>query len=111
MTPRGPVETLKGGPNMAKGTKDRIGVALELLVVLAEADPTAIGSALRRLRGDHAALARLEACLSAQTGASAERATLALGAAIQLAAAELASPAPDPRRRLPELALWLELGW
>lgn len=92
---------------MAKGTEDRIGAGLGVLVALAEADPAAVGAALRALRADHVALARLEACLRAQTGASGERATLALGAALQLAVAELASPRPDLRGRIPELSRWL----
>lgn len=88
-------------------SEDRVRAGLEAVVACAEADPDAARAALWELRGDHATLARLEACL----GGSRESATLALGAAIQLAAAELASPAPDLRRRLPELARWLERAW
>jgi hypothetical protein len=83
-----------------------IRAGLEAVAAWAEADPGAAGAALRELRGDHAALARLEACL----GGSPEHATLALGAAIQTAIAVLASPAPDLRSRLPELARWLAGG-
>jgi hypothetical protein len=50
---------------------------------------------------------RLEAHLSLST----KRAILALGAAIQLADAELASPDPDLRSRAPELLYWLEGAW
>lgn len=86
---------------------DRIRAGLEAVVACTEADPGAARAALWELRSDHATLARLEACL----GEDHERSTLALGAAIQLAAAELASPSPDLRRRLPELARWLERDW
>jgi hypothetical protein len=42
---------------------------------------------------------------------SPERATLAIGAAIQIASAELASVAPDLRGRTDELLCWLEGAW
>lgn len=87
--------------------EERVRAALEEVVAWAEADPGAARAALLELRSDHAALARLEACL----GGRGERATLALGAAVQLALSELASPAPDLRRRLPELTRWLEHRW
>jgi hypothetical protein len=86
---------------------DRIRTGLEVVAAAAEEDPDGARTALRKLRGDHAALARLEACL----GGSRKQATLALGAAVQLAASELSSPDPDLRRRLPELIRWLERGW
>jgi hypothetical protein len=87
--------------------EERASAVLEQIVARAEVDPGAARSTLSRLRGDHAALARLEACL----GGRSERATLALGAAIQLAVSELSSPAPDLRSRLPELTRWLERRW
>lgn len=87
--------------------KERIRAGLEAVVACVEADPDAARAALWELRGDHATLSRLEACL----GGSPERAAFALGAAIQLASAELSSPAPDLRRRLPELARWLQHDW
>ena len=86
---------------------ERVRAGLEAAVAFAESDPEAARAALWALRGNHAALTRLEACL----GGGAERATLGLGAAIQLAGAELASPAPDLHRRIPELRRWLEGGW
>jgi hypothetical protein len=86
---------------------DRVRTGLEAVVDFAETDPAAARAALSALRGDHAALARLESCLRG----SAERATLALGAAIQVALTELASPSPDLRGRLPELERWLEGEW
>jgi hypothetical protein len=87
--------------------EDRVRTGLEVVVEFAEADPASARDALRALRSDHVGLARLETCLRG----SAERATLALGAAIQVAITELAAPAPDLRRRLPELARWLEGDW
>lgn len=86
---------------------DRVRTGLEAVIDFAETDPVAARAALSALRSDHAALARLERCLQA----SAERATLSLGAAIQVALTELASPIPDLRRRLPELERWLEGDW
>lgn len=85
----------------------RIAAGLEAVIDLAETDPAATRSALRELRGDHRSLARLEACL----GGDGDRATLRLGAAIQVALSELASPKPDLRDRWLELTKWLEGGW
>jgi len=87
--------------------EDRVRTGLEAVIDFAETDPAAARAALSALRGDHRALARLEGCLRT----SAERATLALGAAIQVALTELASPAPNLRRRRPELERWLEGDW
>jgi hypothetical protein len=86
---------------------DRVRTGLEAVIDYAETDPAAARAALSCLRGDHASLARLEACL----WGGAEQATLALGAAIQVALTELSSPAPDLRQRLPELERWLEGAW
>jgi hypothetical protein len=85
----------------------RIRAAVEAVVEFAETDPEAARAALWELRGDHATLALLEAAI----GGGAKRATLALGAAIQLASAELASRDTDLRSRLPELMRWLEANW
>jgi hypothetical protein len=86
---------------------ERVIAGLEAVVAIAETDPAAARSALSDLRADHAMLARLEGCLDE----SAERATFALGAALQLALAELALPAPDLRARIPEMERWLKGGW
>jgi hypothetical protein len=86
---------------------DRVRTGLEAVIDFAETDPAAARAALSALRSDHGALAQLEECL----GGGAERATLSLGAAIQVALTELASPAPDLRGRLPELERWLEGDW
>lgn len=85
----------------------RVRAGLEALVVVAETDPAAARSALHRLRGDHRRLGRLEAWL----GGDPDRATFALGAAIQVAGAELAEPVPDLERLVPELLRWLEGDW
>jgi hypothetical protein len=86
---------------------ERVRTGLEAAIDFAETDPAAARAALSALRGDHISLARLEECLRGD----AERATLALGAAIQIALTELSSPAPNLRSRLPELERWLEGGW
>ena len=85
----------------------RVAAGLEAVVAIAETDPAAARSALSHLRSDHAMLARLESCLDGR----AERATFGLGAALQLALSELASPAPDLRRLAPEMERWLKGGW
>ncbi|MGE5282427.1 MAG: hypothetical protein ACM3N0_08945 [Chloroflexota bacterium] len=86
---------------------ERIRDAVETVVDVAELDPDGTRRALWGLRGDPVALERLEACLAM----SPERATLALGAAIQICSAELASLEPDLRERVPELLRWLEGTW
>lgn len=85
----------------------RVRAGLEALIAIAETDPAAARSALRELRSDHRRLSRLEAWL----GGDPDRATFALGAAIQVADAELASPIPDLDRLVPELLGWLEGDW
>jgi hypothetical protein len=81
--------------------------AVEKVIDVAETDPAGARVALWSLRGDRVTMERLESHLSL----SAKRAIFALGAAIQLADAELASPEPDLRSRAPELLYWLEGGW
>jgi len=85
----------------------RIRDALEKAIDVAETDPVGAREALWSLRGDHVTMEHLEAHLSLGT----KRAIFALGAAIQLADAELASPDPDLRSRTPELLCWLEGTW
>jgi hypothetical protein len=80
---------------------------LEALIDLAETDHAAARSALRELRTDHLRLARLEAWL----GGDPDRATFALGAAIQLAVAELSADEPDLASIEPDLLRWLEGDW
>lgn len=86
---------------------ERIRNAVETAIDIVESDPEAAREALAALRGDPAALERLEAGLEM----SPERATLAVGGAIQLALTELASPVPDLRGRTEELLRWLEGAW
>ncbi len=87
--------------------EDRVRAGLEALIDLAETDPAAARSALRELRTDHPRLGRIEAWLSGDP----DRATFGLGAAIQLADTELASPTPDLEKLEPELLHWLEGKW
>lgn len=86
--------------------EDRVRAGLEAAIAHAETDPATARSALNELRSDHDALGELEACLG-----GGEEATLAVGAAIQVALRELDSPQPDLRARLPELRRWLERDW
>lgn len=85
----------------------RVRAGLEALIALAETDLAVARSALRAFRADHLRLSQVEAWL----GGDPDRATFSLGAAIQLADAELASPAPDLERLAPELLGWLEGEW
>jgi hypothetical protein len=87
--------------------RERIRNGLEAVIDAAETDPDGALTALWTLRRDRAALERIERCL----GGNPERATLAVGAAIQLASAELSSPAPHLRSLVPELLRWLEGDW
>lgn len=75
----------------------------EAMVAMAELNPEGARAALWRLQTDWTTLQRLEE----QVGGEPTQAALRIGAAIQLARAELASPAPQLRRRLPELLEWL----
>jgi hypothetical protein len=77
------------------------------VVDFAERDPGGTREALWALRADTSALESLENGL----GLAPDRATLALGGAIQLASTELASADPDLRGRMPELIRWLEGSW
>jgi hypothetical protein len=87
--------------------EERISSALEAAIDLAESDPQGAREALWALRGSPVALKRLEVCL----GMGPERATLALGAAIQIASVELGSCDPDLRGRSEEILRWLEGAW
>jgi hypothetical protein len=86
---------------------ERVRAGLEAAIAVAETDPAAARSVLRELRMDHARLDHLEAWL----GGDSERATFGLGAAIQIADAELGSDAPDLRSLAPELLRWLQGDW
>lgn len=83
----------------ANATADPMRSSLEAMVELSEEDAEAARQALWRLQADWPALEQLER----QIGGDPVQAALRVGAAIQLARAELASPAPHLRGRLPEL--------
>jgi hypothetical protein len=87
--------------------EQRVRNALEAAIDAVEADPDRACEALWTLRQDDATVERLVQCMNC----SPERATLALGAAFQIAHAELASAEPDLRSRVPELLHWLEGEW
>ena len=76
---------------------------VEAIVEIAELNPEGAREALWRLQGDWETLKLLEP----HVGGSSTQAALRLGAAIQLARAELASPTPRLRQRMPELMEWL----
>ncbi|HVY96942.1 MAG TPA: hypothetical protein VHA54_08290 [Solirubrobacterales bacterium] len=83
----------------ANATADPLRTSLEVIVELSEEDVEAARQALWRLQADWPTLEQLER----QIGGDPVQAALRVGAAIQLARAELASPAPRLRSRLPEL--------
>lgn len=87
--------------------EDRVRAGLEAVVEEVEPDPTAARLALHELRFDPVRLARIEAWL----GGDPTRTTFGLGAAMQIADTELASPIPDLDRIAPELLHWLEGDW
>jgi hypothetical protein len=87
--------------------RHRVRAGLAALIDMAETDFAAARSALHALRADHSRLGRLEAWL----GGDPARVTFALGAAIQLATAELAADDPDLARIEPDLLRWLEGNW
>jgi hypothetical protein len=83
----------------ASATADPLRTSLEAMVELSEEDAEAARQALWRLQADWPTLEQLER----QIGGDPVRAALRVGAAIQLARAELASPTPHLRERMPEL--------
>lgn len=86
---------------------NRVQAGLEALIALAETDPAAARSALREFRTDHLRLSQLETWL----GGDSNRVTFGLGAAIQIADAELSTADPDLAKIEPELLRWLEGDW
>lgn len=86
---------------------ERVRNAVETAIDIIESDPQGAQEALCALRGDPDKLQRLERGLRM----SPERATLAVGAAIQVALTELGSASPNLRACCEELVRWLEGGW
>lgn len=86
---------------------ERVHDAVAKVVEIASVDPEGTREALLALRANTDALSGLERELDL----SPDRATLALGGAIQLASRELASEDPNLGSRAPELIRWLEGAW
>jgi hypothetical protein len=87
----------------ADQSSDPVQAGVEAAVEMAEVDPQGAVAALWRLQADWETLAQLEE----RVGGEPMRATMRIGAAIHVARAELSSPTPQLRRRLPELLEWL----
>ena len=87
----------------AERAPEPLRAGVEAIVAIAELNPVGAREGLWRLQADWRTLKLLEP----HVGGGPTEAALRLGAAIQLARAELASPAPQLRRRLPELMEWL----
>jgi hypothetical protein len=84
--------------------ENQVRAGLEALIALAETDLAAARSALHEFRTDHLRLSQVEIWL----GGDSNRATFGLGAAIQIADAELSADEPDLAKIEPELLRWLE---
>jgi len=87
----------------AEHSPEPVQAGVEAVIDMAELDPEGARAALWRLQADWRTLKRLEE----HVGGEPTMAALRVGAAIHLARAELASPTPQLRRRLPELMEWL----
>jgi hypothetical protein len=87
----------------ADDAAEPVRAGVEAAVAIAELDPDGARAALWNLQADWKTLKLLEE----RVGGEPTQAALRVGAAIQLIRAELASPAPQPRRCLPELMEWL----
>jgi hypothetical protein len=96
-------ESVERAVACAEGSADPVQGGIEAAIAMAEIDPEGARAVLWRLQGDWETLERLEA----KVGGDPALAPLRVGAAIQLARAELASPAPQLRCLLPELLAWL----
>ncbi len=87
----------------ADHASEPVQAGVEAVIAMAELNPEGARAALWRLQTDWTTLKRLEE----HVGGEPTQAALRIGAAIHLVRAELASPAPQLRRRLPELLEWL----
>lgn len=87
----------------AEQAPDSLRAGVEAIVAIAEMNPQDAREGLWRLQGDWRAWELLEP----HVGGGPNQVALRLGAAIQVARSELASPEPQLWRRLPELLEWL----
>jgi hypothetical protein len=85
---------------------DQLQAGVEAIVAISEINPERAREGLWRLQTDWEAWK----LLVPHIGGGPDQAALRLGAAIQIARAELASSSPQLRRRLPELMEWLGRG-
>jgi hypothetical protein len=97
------VESVSRALGAADESTDPVLGGIEAAIEMAEDDPEAARAVLWRLQGDWEMLERMDERLDCEPTLAALR----IGAAIQFARAELSSPAPQLRRRLPELMEWL----
>ena len=89
--------------DQAGRSDEPVRTCVEALVRMAELNPKGARAALWRLQRDWQTLKRLERGL----GGDPTQAALRIGATIHLARAELGSPEPQLRQRLPEMMEWL----
>lgn len=87
----------------AEQAPDSLRAGVEAIVALAEQSPMDAREGLWRLQADWKTWDLLEPYFDGGPN----QVALRLGAAIQVARSELASPRPQLRRRLPELLEWL----
>jgi hypothetical protein len=87
----------------ADHSSEPVQAGVEAMIAMAELNPEGARAALWRLQTDWPTLKRLEE----HVGGEPTQAALRIGAAIHLARAELSSPTPQLRQRLPELLEWL----
>jgi hypothetical protein len=87
----------------ADSSSDPVRSGVEAAVAMAEINPVGARAVLWRLQGDARAWEMMEEIL----GGKRTQAAMRIGAALQIARAELMSPTPQLKGRLPELMEWL----
>jgi hypothetical protein len=97
------VESISRAFEVADESAEPVLGGIEAAIEMAEMNPEGARAVLWRLQGDWEMLERMDE----QVGGEPTLAALRVGAAIQFARAELSSPTPQLRRRLPELMEWL----
>ncbi len=97
------VESISRAFEVADESAEPVLGGIEAAIEMAEMNPEGARAVLWRLQGDWEMLERMDE----QVGGEPTLATLRVGAAIQLARAELSSPEPQLHRLLPELMEWL----